>query len=179
MRDNELFSPFDYELSCLRMACDPIVYTRTAIDFDSVSQCCPTGICHAYAPVLSRTLCALSGTASTCPDRMSFDRGCLYPRPSPCDRVRVAFLQGAVSPVRPQPSLAFHRVLARPSRNTIPAYYPKPGAHSCGVRLRGFAPPFGGLPCYGWLAYLPLGVPPTLSRFFPARHGVVSFRFFP
>lgn len=63
MRDYELFSPFGYDFSCWRMACDPIVYTRTAIDFDPVSQCCPTGNCHAYAPVLTRTLCALSGTA--------------------------------------------------------------------------------------------------------------------
>lgn len=40
----------DYGSPCWRMACAQSVYTRTAIDFGPVSQCCPTGICHAYAP---------------------------------------------------------------------------------------------------------------------------------
>lgn len=96
----------DDDPSCWRMACDPIVYTRTAIDFDPVSQCCPTGDCHAYAPVLTRTLCALSGTVSTCPDRMSFDRWCLYHRPSSCDRVRAAFLRRALAPYLRQVAFA-------------------------------------------------------------------------
>lgn len=88
----------DYDPSCLRMACDPVVYTRTAIDFGPVSQCCPTGDCHAYAPVLTRTLCALSGTVSICPYNRYRASGVCTTGPCTIIRGRIAFLRRALAP---------------------------------------------------------------------------------
>lgn len=111
MRDNELFSPFDYDFSCWRMACDPIVYTRTAIDFGPVSQCCqlvivmPTPPCsharYALCPALyPPALYNRYSTGGVCTAGIAIFR--LYP----IKRVRVAFLRRALAPYLRQVAFA-------------------------------------------------------------------------